>query len=152
MSDNDEIELNKATSKSTKRPTSQKISTKVAKKKKEDRELDILEGLAQSLNNPLTQSPNSDISEIDCFCQYIAKSLKKFDKRTQNVVKNGIQNLIFQSEMGNATTPMAGSVVPVAPQVYYHQPVQPPHIPNTSGDHNTGTLYEAMHDAVNMNW
>lgn len=73
-------------------------------------------------------------------------------QRTQNVVKNGIQNLIFQSEMGNATTPMAGSVVPVAPQVYYHQPVQPPHIPNTSGDHNTGTLHEAMHDAVNMNW
>ena len=70
--------------------------------------LEILEELTKSLNEPASENTQSDFSEIDSFCQYISKSLNKFDEKTKNIVKNGIQNLIFQAEMGNAITPMLG--------------------------------------------
>ena len=145
MSDGDEIESGKAAPKSTKRPTCQKVPAKFAKKRREDRELEILEELTKSLNEPASENTQSDISEIDSFCQYISKSLNKFDEKTKNIVKNGIQNLIFQAEMGNAITPMLGSVMPVAPQHVYHRPV-----PSTSSEHNP--LYEAIHDSANIYW
>jgi len=127
MSTNDETELSKTTPKSTKKPASLKLSpSEFSEKKREDRELEVLEGLTQSLNEPSDEN-----TEIDSFCQYISKCLKKFDQRTQSIVKNEIQNLIFQAEMGNATpTPITGSVAPLAPQLVYHQHVQPPHVHN----------------------
>ena len=69
-------------------------------KRGEKTELETLEELTKSLNEPASE--NTDMSEIDSFCQYISKSLNKFDEKTKNIVKNGIQNLIFQTVMGNA--------------------------------------------------
>jgi hypothetical protein len=127
--------------KSTKRPTSQKIPAKQLKKKIEVKELQVLEGLLQSLNNET--SSDKEISEIDSFCQYISKSLTKFDVRTQNIVKNGIQNLSFQAEMGNA----GASIAP--PQPVYQHPIQPQSY-NTGGEHHA--LYEAMQTSANSSW
>lgn len=53
------------------------------------------------------------------------------------IVKNWIQNLIFQAEMGNVITPVLGSVVPLASQHVYHRQ-----------GHNP--LYGAMHDYANI--
>lgn len=143
MSDGVETDPGNAAPKSTKKPTCQKVPAKFAKKGREDRELEILEGLKKSLNEP--PNDNTDLTEVDSFCQYISKSLNKFDEKTKNIVKNGIQNLIFQAEMGNVITPVLGSAIPVAPQHVYHRPA-----PSTSSEHNP--FYEAIHESANIPW
>ena len=65
MSDGDEIEPGKAAPKSTKRPTCQKVPAKFAKRRRED--IEILEELTKSLNEPASENTQSDISEIDSF-------------------------------------------------------------------------------------
>ena len=141
-------ETNMINARSTKRPTQQKLPAKIAKKRREDREFEILEGLQRSISNEISNE-TADVSEIESFCQYVSKSLKKFNEKTQNVVKHSIQNLIFQAEMGlEPIQTGSGSAMPVAPRPLYHHHTQPTHVPSS----NSETFYEALHDSANMGW
>ncbi|XP_014678952.1 PREDICTED: uncharacterized protein LOC106818790 [Priapulus caudatus] len=131
---NEQSRLNTAR-KSTKRPLKEE-KVKAVKKKKDEIERNMLKHVAKCLSSEnMKKIAQEDTSKDVCsaFGMYVSQALRKLSERTRVLAMNNIQNVIFEAQMSEYSTPQEGTNNYLVHQRSSSEPVDLPTLDQQAG-------------------
>ena len=109
-----------STPKSTKLPL--KPRTKTAKKKREEEETLLIQGLTKSLAVITERKKPKQTDDCEAYGSYVVECLGKLDPRTRCIVQHQMNTIMFNAQLGILHQPHQPNVYPV-PQTQFPSPI-----------------------------